>query len=84
MIKVIKYKFESVDTTKPTNPDEVAYALMAGYLALASTVVGKDNAKQHELFRKLDQALEQNEGASCYTELARLAQITKFSLTGQQ
>jgi hypothetical protein len=78
------YKFETVDTNSPSNPEEVAYAVMAAFGALASTVVGKDQEKQAELFRKLDQALAFNEGASCYTELARLAQVTKFSLTGAQ
>lgn len=79
-----KYKFEDVDTSNPPNPEELAYALMSAFGALASTVVGKDEGKQAELFSKLDQALSYNEGATSYVELARLAQITKFSLTGQQ
>lgn len=79
-----KYKFETVDTSTPPNAEDLAYALISAFGALASTVVGKDEGKQGELFSKLDQALAHNEGASSYVELARLAQATKFSLTGQQ
>lgn len=79
-----KYKFEDIDTSTPSNAEELAYALMSAFGALASTIVGKDEVKQAELFSKLDQALTYNEGATSYVELARLAQITKFSLTGQQ
>ncbi|SFR00635.1 hypothetical protein SAMN04487773_0931 [Enterobacter sp. kpr-6] len=79
-----KYKFEDVDTSNPPNAEELAYALMSAFGALSSTVVGNDEEKQAELFSKLDQALAYNEGATSYVELARLAQFTKFSLTGQQ
>lgn len=78
------YKFETIDTRSPINAEEVACALMGAFAALASTVVGEDKEKQAELFRKLDQALAHNEGASSYIELARIAQATKFSLTGPQ
>lgn len=79
-----KYKFEDVDTSTPPNAEDISYALMSAFGALASTVVGGDKEKQAELFRKLDQALAHNKGASSYIELARIAQVTKFSLTGQQ
>lgn len=79
-----KYKFEDVDTSSSPNAEDIAYALIAAFGALASTVVGEDKEKQAELFRKLDQALTHNEGASSYIELARIAQATKFSLTGPQ
>ncbi|MDM2753113.1 hypothetical protein OGY72_04465 [Citrobacter sp. Cpo221] len=79
-----KFKFEDVDTSTPPNAEDVAYALIAAFVALSSTVVGEDKEKQAELFRNLDQALTYNEGASSYIELARIAQATKFSLTGQQ
>lgn len=79
-----KYKFETVDTSTPPNAEDVAYALMSAFGALASTIVGKDEEKQAELFSNLDKALAHNEGASSYVELARLAKATKFSLTGQQ
>lgn len=79
-----KYKFEDVDTSTSPNAEDVAYALIGAFGALASTVVGEDKEKQAELFRKLDQALAHNEGASSYIELARIAQVTKFSLTEPQ
>ncbi|HEP1896334.1 TPA: hypothetical protein VCC33_002118 [Kluyvera cryocrescens] len=79
-----KYKFEDVDTSTSPNAEDVAYALIGAFGALASTVVGENKEKQAELFRKLDQALAHNEGASSYIELARIAQVTKFSLTEPQ
>ncbi|EJF22557.1 hypothetical protein WYG_2562 [Citrobacter sp. A1] len=79
-----KYKFEAVDTSTPPNAEDLAYALMSAFGALASTVVGKDTEKQAELFSKLDQALAHNQGASSYIELARICQATKFSLTGER
>ena len=79
-----KYKFEDVDTSTSPNAEDVAYALIGAFGALASTVVGENKENQAELFRKLDQALAHNEGASSYIELARIAQVTKFSLTEPQ
>lgn len=34
-----KYKFEDVDTSSSPNAEDIAYALMAAFGALASTVV---------------------------------------------
>ncbi|EGR6730060.1 hypothetical protein I7877_001132 [Salmonella enterica] len=78
------YKFETIDTSSSGNAEDVAFALISAFGALASTVVGNDEEKQAELFRKFDQALADNEGATSYVELASISKITKFALTGQR
>ena len=79
-----KYDFESVDTSGPSNADDVAYALIGAFGALASLVVGESEQKKSELFSKLDKALKNNEGATSYIELARIAQSIKFSLSSSE
>ncbi|WP_163351205.1 hypothetical protein [Klebsiella aerogenes] len=78
------FKFETINTDVPSNPEDVGYALIGAFAALASTVVGDDQEKQAELFHKMDKALEYNKETTSYIELARIAQITKAALSGKQ
>ncbi|EON2012275.1 MULTISPECIES: hypothetical protein [Serratia] len=79
-----EYNFDSINTDVPSNSEDTAFALVSAFVALASTVVGNSEEKKEELFSKLDKSIENNQGATSYVELAKIAKATKAILTAKQ
>lgn len=74
------YNFENVNINTALNTEDLAYALMASYAALAAMVVGDSEERQKMLYGMFDRLLEQNKDSTCPTEIAAIAQCAQFAI----